>query len=192
MHPLHTARLELRDFRPDDFAAAHAFASDPLVTRYTSWGPNSEEDTRAFLQRASAESAEWPRRDYSLAVVDRASGRLIGSCGLMTRRAGFREYEIGYVLHRDWWGRGLASEVVGGLLELGFGQLSAHRIYAQVDPENPPSSRLLLRLGFRQEGHLRRDLLVRGEWRDSLVFGMLVEEWRAGTAAGTAAAGAGG
>ena len=71
MDPLQTDRLDLRDFRPDDFEAVHAFASDPLVTRYTSWGPNSEDETRDFLQRASAESTEWPRRDYSLAVVDR-------------------------------------------------------------------------------------------------------------------------
>lgn len=178
MDPLRTDRLELRDFHPDDFHAVHAFASDPLVTRYTSWGPNSEDETRDFLQRASAESTEWPRRDYSLAVVDRAADRLIGSCGLMSRRAPFQEYEIGYVLHRDWWGRGVAKEVVGYLLGFGFEQLSAHRIYAQVDPENAPSSRVLLRLGFSLEGHLRRDLRVRDEWRDSLVYALLVEEWR--------------
>ncbi|HKH44366.1 MAG TPA: GNAT family protein [Thermoanaerobaculia bacterium] len=73
---------------------------------------------------------------------------------------------------RDW-----ASEVVGALLAFGFGEMGAHRIYGQVDPENEGSSRVLTRAGFRLEGHLRKDVLKGGEWRDSLVYALLDEEW---------------
>lgn len=179
MPPIRTSRLELRDFRADDIDAVHAYASDPLVTRYTSWGPNTEAETREFLETVAAEAASPARRSFALAVVLREGEALIGSCAIMSRREMYREYEIGYVLHRDHWGRGIASEVAAALLGFGFGELGAHRIYAQVDPENEPSSRLLKRLGFRQEGHFRKDLLLRGEWRDSLVLAMLDEEWRA-------------
>ena len=172
--PLRTPRLELRDFRPDDFAAAHAYASDPLVTLYTAFGPNTEEETRAFLERAAREMAAEPREHYNLAVVDRESGTLFGGCGLQGR--GARTHEIGYVLNRGWWGCGFATEIVGALLDFGFGELAAHRIYARVAPENEASSRVLTKHGFRFEGHLRKECLVRGEWQDSLLYALLEEE----------------
>jgi RimJ/RimL family protein N-acetyltransferase len=168
--------MELRDFGAEDFAAVHAYASDPLVTRWTSWGPNSEAETRAFLDAVVGEPAAQPRTSYSLAMIDRATGTLFGGCGLYLRRAGYREYEMGYVLHRDWWGRGFASEAARALVAFGFGELGAHRIYAQVDPENEASGRLLTRIGFRLEGHIRKDMLKHGVWRDSLVFGLLEDE----------------
>lgn len=175
MLPLITDRLELRDFQRDDFPAVHAYASDPLVTRFTAFGPNSEEETRAFLDLTIAGATAQPRRDYTLAVVHRPGNLLIGGCGLMSRR--YQEYEIGYVLHRDWWGRGIGAELARALVAFGFGKLGAHRIYAGINPENPASCRLLERLGFRLEGHQRQDLFARGEWHDSLVFAMLAEEF---------------
>lgn len=54
--PLHTERLVLRDFEEADWEAVHCYASDPEVVRYMSWGPNTEEDTRGFIQRKLAES----------------------------------------------------------------------------------------------------------------------------------------
>ncbi|HEX3129985.1 MAG TPA: GNAT family N-acetyltransferase [Thermoanaerobaculia bacterium] len=172
--PLLTPRLELRDFRPDDFAAVHAYGSDPKVTLYTAFGPNTEEQTRAFLDRVAEESAAEPREHHNLAVVDRESGALFGGCGLIGR--GERTHEIGYVLHRDWWGRGFATEIVRALLDFGFGELAAHRIYARVAPENEASSRVLLKHGFRLEGHLRKECFVRGEWQDSLLYAILEED----------------
>jgi ribosomal-protein-alanine N-acetyltransferase len=158
--PLLTPRIELRNFRPDDFAGVHAYASDPMVTLFTSFGPNTEDETRAFLDAACKEASVKPRQNHSLAAVDRESG----------------VYEIGYVLNRDWWGQGFATEIVGALLAFGFGELSAHRIYARVAPENGASSRVLTRHGFRLEGHLRKECLVRGEWQDSLLYALLAEE----------------
>jgi [ribosomal protein S5]-alanine N-acetyltransferase len=172
--PLLTPRLELRDFRLDDFAAVHAYGSDPLVTLFTGFGPNTEEQTRAFLDRMIQENSAEPRQNHNLAVVDRESNTLFGGCGLIGR--GERVHEIGYVLNRDWWGRGYASEIVGALLAFGFGELSAHRIYARVSPDNAASSRVLTKHGFRLEGHLRKETLIRGEWQDSFLYALLEEE----------------
>jgi ribosomal-protein-alanine N-acetyltransferase len=52
-----------------------------------------------------------------------------------------------------------------------------HRVFALVDPDNGASVRLLERLGFRREGQMRKDSLIRGTWRDSLIYAMLAEEW---------------
>ena len=175
--PIVTARLEIRDFVPADRQALHEYASDPRVTQYLWWGPFSEIDTLQFLERVGRDAKASPREKFELAVVDRALGRVIGGCELLSRRSIYQEYEIGYCFRPDAWGRGFATETVRALLDFGFRSISAHRIYALVDPENAASGQLLARLGLRREGHLRKDSLIRGEWRDSWVYALLAEEW---------------
>jgi RimJ/RimL family protein N-acetyltransferase len=62
------------------------------------------------------------------------------------------------------------------LLDLGFGELGAHRVYAKVYPGTVASQRLLEKIGFRREGHQVKDTFVRGAWEDSLLYAMLEEE----------------
>jgi len=83
--PLRTERLLLRDFQLDDFEAVHAYGSDPEVARYMEWGPNTPDDTRAFLTRALASQAIWPRLDFGLAIESRSLGMVIGSIRLHLR-----------------------------------------------------------------------------------------------------------
>lgn len=174
---LETGRLLLRPYRASDYDAVHAYGSDPEVTRYMSWGPNSPDETRAFLQRVHEASQCEPRTDYDLAIVLRAEHRLVGGCGVYARRLHYREYELGYCIAREAWGRGIAVEAVRALLGFAFGQLGAHRVYASIEPRNAASIRVAEKLGFRREGCHQRDTLVRGQWRDSLVYGLLAEEW---------------
>jgi RimJ/RimL family protein N-acetyltransferase len=144
--------------------------SDPLVTRWFSWGPNTEDETRAFLERVVRDAALDARESYLLGVVLPVDG-LIGVCFL--DRKPERELELGYYLHRDHWNRGLVTEAVGAVVPFAFGELGARRIFARVDPENAGSVRVLERSGFRLEGHLRRNRLIKGERRDSLVYALL-------------------
>ncbi|MCB1036338.1 MAG: GNAT family N-acetyltransferase, partial [Acidobacteria bacterium] len=88
------------------------------------------------------------------------------------------ELEVGYCLAREAWGKGIAKEAVGALLELAFTALGKHRVFGFVDTENPASAGVLKALGFRLEGHLRKDSKIHGQWRDSLLFALLEEEWR--------------
>lgn len=172
-----TPRLEIRDFVPDDLSAVHAYASDPLVTRYLWWGPFNESETHQLIERTRRDAMARPRESFELAVVDRELDGVIGGCELLPRRPIYREYEIGYCFRPSSWGRGFASETVRALLDLGFRTVGAHRIYILVDRENGASQRLLGRIGFRLEGHLRSDAFIRGEWRDSLVYALLEHEW---------------
>jgi len=171
-----TERLEIRDFRPSDHAAVHAYASDPEVTRYLYWGPNDESQTAEFLARAARDAAAVPRTSYELAVVERSSDLLVGSCGLMPRRIQYREFELGYCFRADVWGRGIATETVHALTRFGFATANAHRVYALVDPRNLGSSRVLEHVGYRREGLLLRDTLIGGCWTDSIVFALLEDE----------------
>ncbi len=179
MNPLTTSRLALRPFEDSDFEAVHAYASNTRVTRYQTWGPNSTSDTRCFIQRARGLLLEAGPRDLHLAVEETAHRRVIGGCELLPRRTEYHEYEIGYSIHPDHWGRGFGREAVTRLLYFAFEEVAAHRVFAYIDPENTASIRLAERVGLRREGHQIRDVQIDGEWRDTFVYAVLRDEFRA-------------
>jgi RimJ/RimL family protein N-acetyltransferase len=115
MNPaIDTPRLIFRALTVDDFDAVHAYASDPVVTRYTAFGPNTVEQTREFLERHRDESSQADRANYNFGLVHKQTNRLIGSCGLLRTDTNGPQYGFGYVLHKDYWRQGLASEATGG------------------------------------------------------------------------------
>lgn len=164
---LTTERLVLREYAATDFDAVHAFASDPRTLVFVEWGPNTEQDTREFLDFAESTAAKVPRAGHTLAIT-LPEGEVIGSVGLTVRHG--NEAELGYTLHPDHWGHGYATEAARALLDFGFAQLPVDRITATCRPENVASAGVLLKLGMEQVGHLRNDRLIRGTWMDSLVF----------------------
>lgn len=176
---LRTHRLLLRDLVPSDLNEVHEYASDPLVTRFTSFGPNTLAETRAFLDRSILASAALPRQNYTFAVVEQASGRLIGSCGMEQCDLTGRHYVFGYCFHRQWWGLGFGKETAHALVQFGFERLQAHRLWAHVFHGNVASERILEGLGFRREGLALQSLFLRNAWHDILTFGQLQAEWSA-------------
>jgi len=84
--------------------------------------------------------------------------------------------EIGWVFHPDHTGQGFATEAVRAVLDLAFGFYRMHRVVAQLDSRNEPSARLCERVGMRREGHLRQDWWSKGEWTDTLVYGVLKDD----------------
>jgi RimJ/RimL family protein N-acetyltransferase len=171
--------LVLREFERHDWEAVHAYASDPDVVQYLAWGPNTERESRAFVQRAIGRQLDRTRRDFDLAVVSRASGELIGGAGVYGSQPEHRQGFIGYCLRRDAWGHGYATEAARALLAIGFIQLELHRVFATCDPRNVASVRVLEKVGMRREAHLREHLWQKEEWRDTLIFAMLETEFRA-------------
>jgi [ribosomal protein S5]-alanine N-acetyltransferase len=175
--PIETPRLLLREFRRADEAAVHTYASDPEVTRYTSWGPNDSDQTRAVLEVWLAAQENWPRFAIPLAIELKAEQRLIGSSGFASIDPDTGTGIFGYVLQRDRWGRGYATEASQALLSFGFDTLGLHRIVATCDVENKASSRVLEKLHMRREGHFLKDAVKREEYRDSYLYALLEEEW---------------
>lgn len=160
-------RLALARFRESDLEAVHRFASDPEVCRFTGWGPNTIEETRAFV----AEAVKRHSGRYDLAVL--RDGEVIGSASVWTTSPEHRVGELGYTIRRDCWGHGCATEVARLLVDLGFDTLGLERLAATCDPDNAASVRVLEKAGLRREGLLRGLYLVRGQRRDRLVFGFL-------------------
>ena len=168
---LTTARLVLRQLREADAAALHPLLSDPDVMIWWSSGPHqSFAETEDYVKSNAAEGQGYQCWAITATGDDLALGWVI----LIDGKPDVKE--IGYILYRDHWGRGIAREAVGRVIEHGFDDLGLRRIFADTDPENAGSIALLERLGFQREGHLR------GEWethigvRDSLIFGLLQGE----------------
>jgi RimJ/RimL family protein N-acetyltransferase len=179
MIDLRLPRLRLREWREDDWPQAHEYASDPEVVRYMDWGPNIEEETRAFIRGAVEARQASPRMHYDLAVALAGSDRVIGGCRLWIESTEHRDASIGYSLARAHWGQGYASELARGLLAFGFETLGLHRIWAIVEPENAASARVLEKAGMQREGRLRDHRHAKGRWRDSLLYAILAPEWPA-------------
>lgn len=170
-------RLVLREFVETDEPAVHSYASDPMVTQFMDWGPNSIEDTRVFLGGVLKQQGAAPHRTaFDLAVVDIESQALIGSAALSVTSVEHRRGEIGYVLHPDFWSKGLATEAARILLRFGFGELQLRRISATCHPDNHASARVLEKAGLVFEGRMRSHMFVRGEWRDSLLYAVVCDD----------------
>lgn len=178
MKAIQTERLELRDFSETDWKAVHAYASDLEVVRFMDWGPNTEEESRNFIQRTITHQKEHPRTNYSLAIIHKADDKLIGGCGIYVTNPENREGYIGYCLNRNFWRRGFATETAKALLKFGFEQLNLHRIFATCDPANVASKHVLEKIGMRLEGHFREHKWAKEKWRDSLFYAILDHEWK--------------
>ena len=149
-----TARLAARPPRPEDALAVLAsYAGDPEVTRYLSWRAYERaEPLTAFLGDCAA---HWERGDGHLAWLLSFKGTAtpIGSCGV-TLEPG--KAMFGYVLARNFWGRGLAAEALTFLVDWSLAQPGIFRAWAYCDAENPASVRVMEKAGMVREGVLRR------------------------------------
>jgi RimJ/RimL family protein N-acetyltransferase len=175
---LTTERLLLRPFREEDWEAVHEYAADPEVSRHQAWGPNTQEETRQFLQECVQENQKPERAAFHFAVVLKAGGRFLGGCTLRITDAGLREAMIGYTLDRRFWGRGYMTEAAGALLRFGFQDLRLHRVVSWCTPENVGSWRVMEKAGMRREGHEREAAFFKGRWHDWLRYAVLDREWR--------------
>jgi RimJ/RimL family protein N-acetyltransferase len=172
-----TERLVLRPYSLDDYAAFHDLHGRDDVARYLPWETRDAEASRKALERHQTVVLAKDDDGMTLAGFDRESGRLVGEFVLFLRSVEHRGGEIGYVLHPDFWGRGLATEGARAMLEIGFGLMGMHRIVARIDARNTGSAAVLERLGMRREALLVKNEWFKGEWGDEADYAMLDEEW---------------
>jgi len=182
--PIRTDRLVLRPFIADDLDALHEMYAREDVVRYLPWPPQTIEEARAMLERIRPMTDIGPEADrlrlaVCLAAADGSAGPVIGDFSLWRTSREHRQAEIGFVLHPDHHGHGYALEGMTELLRLAFTDGGFHRVVGRCDVRNPPSARLMERLGMRREAHFVENEFVKDEWTDELVYAILDREWRA-------------
>lgn len=168
---LETSRLILRPRRVADADALFPSYADVDIMKYWSGPPHqSAAETREDFSRPGGEWRSW-------AMTLKDSDTAIGFVAAGEKRQG-NVTEIGYLLAREHWSTGIAHEAVSAVIDRIFEE-GQRRVFADTDPDNIASRTLLERLGFKFEGQLR------GEWethlgvRDSVIYGLMREEWPA-------------
>jgi len=149
MFRLETERLVIRPWQPDDRPAFTAVMSHPEVTQYVHGGkPYTETEVDEWFARQARQLAE---HDMCMgAIVEKATNRVVGLGG--TQPLGTTaDLEIGWILARDAWGHGYATETGAAAMRHVLETLKRPRVVAIIDPGNEPSKRVAARLGMAYE-----------------------------------------
>jgi len=174
---LFTPRLLLRDFQQNDLACVKELESLPETYYFESSQPNIEQITKK-LQQTQAEALHSPRTSFHLAITIRPLDQVRGRVSLTLINESIREWEIGWAIHPDEWGKGFATEAANRVLEFTFSDLQAHRVVAFSHAENTASIRVMKKLNMQQEGLLRETRPWKNGWSDEVVYSILDREWK--------------
>jgi ribosomal-protein-alanine N-acetyltransferase len=181
--PIVTERLVIRRFTHDDIPDVLRFASQSSVAKVTSQRIQAtEEGVRKYIDLQNSYQPFEEDKVFELAIERKDDGKVIGLIGLIRQDQGLGE--MGWVLGVEYRGHGYATEAARALMDYGFNSLGLHRIQADTSTDNPPSWRVMERLGMRREGMLRGAVYEEGKWVDRYVYGMLSDEWHDAGASG--------
>ncbi len=143
---IETMRLWLRPFTPNDTAPMHQLMNGKDVMRYF---PGTQSPTLEQVERMlTGQTNHWQQHGYGWWAVElKESGTLIGWCGLQYLPE-TDETEVGYLLGREYWGRGLATEAAQVSVEWGFANLAVQTIIAITHTENKASQQVAQKCGL--------------------------------------------
>jgi len=164
----------LRPWRPDDAPATRAALADPDIRLWNGWDEPTDEGVARFLRGR----ADWSDGDHaSWAVVDPATGELLGSVSLHAIDRAQADAEIGYWTVPAARGRGVAALVVDAVCRWAFAALPVDRIELCHAVENTASGRVAEKAGFTREGRLRRSYRYGdGVKHDELLWSRLADD----------------
>lgn len=151
MKILETERLYLREFEQNDLDALAGIYSDETVMKYIGKGGAIDKKNTELIINA------WKNKLYKeygygiWALIYKANGLLIGHCGFKHLKE-ISEIEIAYLLCKDFWGKGLATEISKATLDFGFSHLNFKKVIAMAYEENSASVNVLKKIGMKYDG----------------------------------------
>ena len=181
---IETERLILRPFRESDAADVLKYLAEPTVNCFASMKLNSLEEASEEMKRRSGET------EYYFAIVEKASGRVIGEIDGYPERDPHDPTSQGdtfspcWMLNREYQGKGYAYEAAHAFLDYLFREKGARRIYAYVEDDNLPSQHLCERLGMRREGLFMEFISFVNNadgsprYENTMQYAILKKEWR--------------
>jgi ribosomal-protein-alanine N-acetyltransferase len=159
---LETERLVLRRLNIYDAAEYHALASDPLVTTHLKKGHHTGMDeTLRFLE--SVQTKFTSRRAYNWGIVEKENEMVIGRVNLFGFDPDNESGEMGFVISRAHWNKGISTEAASKVLDYSFRVIKLKRVIARCNEENIGSERVLQKVGMKYEGLLREHLKINGK-----------------------------
>ena len=157
-------RIILRPFSPKD---AEQYSKMDRKKR------NTIEKAKNFI------NSSWKKDSYYFGIFLKENNELIGQLELCHMNWWYdKAGEICYFIKKDFRGKGYATEASKAMINCGFNKLRFRKIYADTDPDNLASQKVLKKLGFKLEGKIREKNFVKGKWIDEYDFGLLKSEWK--------------
>jgi RimJ/RimL family protein N-acetyltransferase len=170
-----TERLSIRPFKSADLQDVFNIYKDEDICRFLLHDKWTHENRCEKFNKKLENRELTKETNLSLAVVHRSL--VIGD--LSVWYTDMKDtVEIGYSFAKEASGKGYATEAVSHLVKMLFAEFRVHRIQAVLDARNTSSQKLCERIGMRKEAHYRQDFWNKGEWSDTIVYGMLESENR--------------
>lgn len=173
---LETERMVLRQYTDSDAEALFSFRSNPQAMHFVPRPlQQSTEDALKMIAQingniATNEAIGW-------AVEFRENRRVIGSVSFHRIEKENHRGELGYMIHPDYWGKGLVTEAAAAAVHFGFTGLHFHSIEAIIDPENVASAKVLGKLGFVKEAYFRENFVHKGRFTDTAIYSLLKSDY---------------
>lgn len=177
---IETERLIIRDYVEGDIGAFHElFTNEEVMLLMPEIKTNSLDESKKYLYEAIVESKYDNRRKFFFAITLRDSGQYIGEIGYSTviDCAEGRVVNLGYFIFPQYWGRGVVTEAVRGIMSYAFEKTDVIKIESGCLKANYGSVRVMEKVGMKQEGELLKHMYYNGELHDRLDYRMLKEEW---------------
>lgn len=173
---LETERLVLREVKREDAGSVFHYLSDPEVMKHYGMVPMVEVSE-------AVEEIDWYRRIFDegtgirWGITLKGTDKVIGSCGFLEYSSRHARTEVGLELSKDYWRSGLMTEALAAVIQYGFTHLDLMRMQALIEPENIASRKLFEKLGFLQEGLLRKYERTNGLFDDVYMYALLKDEY---------------
>lgn len=175
---IETEKLILRPLTLNDAQAIFSnYANDPNVTKFMTWPTHeSIEDTRTILRTWIG---QYDHSDfYQWCIVLKENGNdPIGTIGVVRVDENVEIIEIGYVIGKTWWHKGITSEALTALIKFFFDEVKVNRIQARHDPNNPNSGKVMKKCGMKFEGIMRKASRNNQGIVDSAIYAILSEDY---------------
>lgn len=173
---LETERLILRKITKEDIEDMYLYGSDEEVSKYVTWNTHETiADTKDFVEFVLNKYENKQVSPWGIEYKE--NGKFIGTIDFVWWQPNHKIAEMGYVISKDYWGKGLTTEVAKGLVKFGFEKMGLVRVQARCDVENIGSARVMEKAGMTFEGIIRKGIFVKGKHRDLKIYSILKEEF---------------
>jgi RimJ/RimL family protein N-acetyltransferase len=168
--------VRLRAHEPEDLERNLRWINDAEIRQFLDARyPMSRPEEEKWMEKNQGSSFEYVRL-----AIETKEGQHIGNIGLGPASPEHRRAPFGIMIgEKDCWGRGYGTDAIRVLLRFAFREMNLNRVWLITGENNPRALACYRKCGFREEGRLRQDRYVEGRYWDTILMGILREDFEA-------------
>lgn len=174
-YKIYTDRLELRLFDKQDAEMVKELCNNINIYRTTLYIPYPYTLNDALVWIECHKKNFDEDRSYELAITDKENGDLLGAISLSNNRQ-FNNGEIAYWIGEKYWGKGYGTEAAKAIIDFAFKEKKLHKVFARYFKSNPASGKIMKKIGMKQEGLLKDQVIKDGKYEDLFYYGIINPE----------------